>query len=243
MVKASVAKRALFREMNRVRSRPKVKKSIQTEVKRQVLKNKENKFLDTDHNFNFDVTMEVPSTGQLALIPQNDTASGREGRQVQLNSVWIKLQLTYTSPVVGSAGGGNDMCYLWLVVDHSPNKATASVDAPGSGIFTSNIAPSCQLNMFADNRYTIIKKWNLLVPEFGFIEKDGANVQVAHRYVEEYIKFKKPIVQIYDNSVATGAITSLMANSLFFVAGNSTYATSDDFVSVIGSSRVRFTEL
>lgn len=240
MVKASKAKRALFKDMNRVLSRPKVKTSIVKEIRKQITKSKENKFLDTTLGFNFDTTMEVPSTGQLALIPQDDTASGREGRQVQLNSLWMKMQVTYTVPVEGVGQPKNGIGYLWLVVDHSPNKATASIDGAGIGIFTTNDARTCQLNMFNDNRYTILKKWNIICPENGSLMPTTTTGTVAIRYIEEYIKFKKPIVQLYDNSVATGAITSLLANSLFLVAGSDTL--NDDQMRIDGSARLRFTE-
>ena len=44
----------------------------------------------------------------------------------------------------------------------------------------------------------------------------------------------------YDNSAATGAITTITSNNIFLLAG--TAGSSDDLISVGGTCRLRFTD-
>jgi len=48
------------------------------------------KFFDTAVSFDFDSTLEVPATGQWALIPQGDTQSTRDGRLAVIKSIQFR---------------------------------------------------------------------------------------------------------------------------------------------------------
>lgn len=220
-----------------VKARPLARKIIEKQqiasLKKR-LDQRELKNHDTTLSFNVDSTMEVPASGQLALIPQNDTANGRDGRKADLESIFIKMQFAWTPGV--SPAAANAIAYIWLVVDHSPNKATAPVSGTTNEIFDTANAPTAMMNLNNDNRYTIIKKWTVTISDdFGAF--GGGSVPLL-KYKEEFIKFKKPIQQLYDASTADGAITSLLANALFLVVGSDTFG--DDTIAVSGRVRVRF---
>jgi len=181
------------------------------------------KYFDTALAFNFDLTGEVPATGQLALIPQGDTESTRDGRLAVIKSIQIRGVSTFTP---GAAAGGAYVTYLYLVLDTQANGAAAAI----TDVFTSNDMTANMLNLNNSGRFRILKKW---------VHKltSQAGVQTALTEAKVPIEFYKRCNIKMDWSSTTGAITEIRSNNIFLCAGANG---ADDFVSFAGTCRLRF---
>lgn len=190
------------------------------------------KFFDTALSFNVDTTMEIPASGQLALIPQNDTQSGRDGRKAVVDSIFIKFQTTNTS---ATSLVSNTLSYIWVIQDRQANGAAATVSNADTGIFTTASAPTSQLVLANADRFKILKKFYCYNLRDGSAHSANTGT-ITIAYYEAYIKCNIPIE--YDASAATGALTTIRSNNIFLVAGSD--QVSDDTMQIDGSCRLRF---
>jgi len=182
------------------------------------------KFFDTALSFNFDVTGEVPASGQLALIPQGDTESTRDGRLAVIKSIQIRGVATF-SP--GAAANAQTQNFLYLILDTQANGAAAAI----TDIFTSNLLSTAMLNLNNSGRFRILKRWNL-----GFQAQAG--VSTAYNDMSKQIEFYKRCNIKMDWSSTTGAITEVRSNNIFLAAGCS--SGFDDNTAFVGTCRLRF---
>lgn len=189
------------------------------------------KFFDTAVNFDCDNTLEVPATGQWALIPQGDTESTRDGRLANIRSIQFRGQLQNkdnTAVLVGAL-------YLWVIQDKQANGAAAAV----TDVFTSTTPASCLLNLNNNKRFRILKKVVYsLANEAGSGGPQTAVYAAGGNGVFPIEFFLKCNVDM-DWSSTTGAITEIRSNNIFIIAGMSG-AASDDNWSLVGNARLRF---
>jgi len=187
----------------------------------------EAKFWDTVHGYTIDNTSEVPTSGQLSLVPQGNTESSCVGRKYTVTSIqgkWVlRLVPAATSPV-GS-------CYaIYLIQDTQCNGAAATA----SDVFAQS--GNCVLghrNLANSGRFKILKKWTgSLAPLAG---ATGA-YNNAYKYIEFYKKCNIPI----EFSGTGGALTDNRSNNLFLIAGAEGQA--DDLINVSGTTRIRFSD-
>lgn len=183
----------------------------------------EKKFFDTALAFNVDATMEIPATGQLALIPQGDTGSTRDGRQCTIESVQIRGEFLFTP---GATALGFDVIYMYLIQDTQANGAAAAV----LDVFTSTAAASNNLNLENSKRFRILKKW--VVPM-----NCTAGVTTAYSPMAVPIEFFKKINIPMQFGTAAVDITQIRTNNLFLMAGT---GQQDDLTQFAGSCRLRF---
>lgn len=185
------------------------------------------KFFDTAISFDVDATGEVPATGQLVLIPQNDTETGRDGRHCSVKSIQLRLALNY---VPGATTSASCIVDIWVVQDTQCNGVAATL----ADVTTGGALSTTLINLDNSQRFRVLKK---LRWEFA----PGAGIQSAFGSVtkrgEYYAKCDIPLMF----SAAAGAITELKTNNLFLLAGESGL-NSDDLVSVSGNCRVRFSD-
>jgi len=182
----------------------------------------EKKFFDTALNFNFDLTGEVPATGQLCLIPQGDTESTRDGRQAIIKSVQIRGTITLAP---GANATSTAVAYLYLVLDTQCNGAAAAI----TDVFTGTGMNTNMLELNNSGRFRIIKRWVKQLSSHAGVTT-AYNSQIIP--VEYYKSCNIPI----DWNGTTGAITEIRSNNLFLCAG----ATNDDLCTFAGSCRLRF---
>lgn len=191
--------------------------------------NAELKFFDTALDFAFDATGEVPATGQLTLIPQDATESGRNGRKCTIKSIQLHGSMTY---VPGASTDGTSACYLWLVLDKQCNGAAAAV---GDVLKNGATMQKALINLSNSERFVILKKWKWV-----FAAKAGAQAAFS-RDIRLLDFYKKCNIHIeYDSTAATGAITTIRSNNIFLLAG--TNAGTDDLVTMDGIARLRFSD-
>lgn len=185
----------------------------------------EMKFFDTALSFSFDSTGEVPTTGQLVLIPQGVQESQRVGRKAFIHSIQIQAMLHFLPGTAIDTG----ITYLYLVLDKQANKLAAGV----TDVVTTTVFGSAQRNLNNDQRFVVLKRW-----VHTWVSQNGVNAAAGD--VSKNLSFYKklPGIQIDYNSTA-GAITEITSNNLFLMAGSSI---QDDTVSLLGSCRVRYTD-
>lgn len=190
----------------------------------------EKKFFDTALAFTFDTTGEVPATGQLALIPQGDTESTRDGRKAVIKSIQIRGTLTI-SPTASTVT--DCVCYLYLVLDTQCNGAAAAI----TDVFTSNSMSDNQLQLNNSGRFRILKRWvKVFNPTAG-----GAPLTTAFGSQTKVIEYFKRCNIDMDWNSTLGAITEIRSNNIFLMAGSAPAgAGRDDVVTVVGSCRLRF---
>lgn len=188
----------------------------------------EQKFFDTAVSFTVDTTGEVPTSGQLVLIPQGVTESTRVGRKCVIKSINITgLALTtYGAATSANSTGGTS---VYLVMDKQANGAAAAA----ADVFTGTNFPNAVRNLANSTRFVILKKWQ-------HTWQPVAGVSGAFADLTKTIKYYKKCNIPIEFSSTTGAITEIKSNNLFLMAGAS--ANIDDTVTFNATCRVRFTD-
>lgn len=186
-------------------------------------KGREYKFFDTTNSFQFDITGEVPATGQLILIPQGTTESTRIGGQCCIKSIQIKGNMTF---VPGGDTVGSNTAYMWLVLDKQCNGAAAAF----TDVLTSANPHQALINLNNSDRFVILKKW-----VWNFVSQAG--VQAAFSGQLKPMDFYKKVNIPIEYSSTTGAITEIRSNNIFLLAAS---RGADDLVTFAGITRVRY---
>lgn len=189
---------------------------------------KEVKYFDTALAFAADATAEVPATGQLNIIPQNDTDTGRDGRAVVVKSIEVRGTWQH---LPGAAALAGTVVHMYLVLDKQCNKAAAAV----LDVFTTANIHSSGLNMYNRSRFQIMKHWT-----FKFEPKAGVTTAYNQSFesVEYTRKCRIPIT--WDNSAATGALNTTTSNNLFLICGA---FGDDDLATFTGNCRLLFDDV
>lgn len=146
-------------------------------------------------------TGTIINGGSIVNIPQNDTQSGRDGRNctissIQFRSAWILASNTSASPW--------DQLRFIVYLDQQTNGATATVAQILET--TSLISP---YNMENSKRFRILMdKTYDMTPHAG--------VTTAYSEPSKFIKwFKKCNIELtFDATAATGAITTIRSNNI-----------------------------
>jgi len=190
--------------------------------------NAEKKFWDVSHSYAIDTTAEVPSTGQLCLIPQGVTESTRVGRKCTITSIQGKWALRLVPAASATVGG---VYVIYLVQDMQCNGAAAAA----SDVFD-GADPILQHRFLANSsRFKVLKK-------FTGTMSPTAGVSGAFNHAYKYIQFYKKCNIPLEYSNTTGAITEIRSNNIFLVAAAGGGGTIDDLINVTGYTRLRFSD-
>lgn len=189
--------------------------------------NAENKFFDTSVAFNFDLTGEVPATGQLTLIPQGVTESTRVGRKCVIKSIILKGVISNVS-----SAAVRDSGVLYIMLDKQTNGAAAAA----TDVFTSSDFTISQINLANSERFSILGKIQYNLSSKVAIEASLLTYGGYSQWINFYKKCNIPI----EFSSTTGAITEIRSNNIFLLAGSG--GTADDLSKFTGSCRLRFSD-
>jgi len=118
----------------------------------------ERKFFDTALSFAPANTLTIPATGQLSLIPQNDTQSGRDGRKAVVDSIYIHGEVTVTKV----ANTEEDQMNIWVVLDKQANGAAATAANADTGVFTTNDQATLQRTLANIDRFIVLGQIKVL---------------------------------------------------------------------------------
>lgn len=190
------------------------------------------KFFDNTLAANLSTTGAVITGGQLLTIPQGVAQSERIGRKLVVKKiVW---NLTFVLNVTGAAATvGCDRMRLMLVQDKQCNGAAATYSTVADGVLSANGVDALR-NLDNIGRFNILKNWD--IPLNSTAGVSGAWQQYA---VCETGSVTCNIPIEYDNSVTTGAITSIRSNNIFILG---CCAATNSGVSVLGTVRIRYTD-
>lgn len=183
------------------------------------------KFLDTNLSFLIDSTPEIPATGQLALIPQGDTESTRDGRQCTIQSIQIKADLTFTPGVAATASMNS---ILILVQDTQCNGAATTAGAVYNGGDV-NLSYTA-INLSNSKRFRVLKRWK-------HSWNPPAGATGAYNTMTRSIDYFKKCNIPMEYSGTSGAIGEIKSNNIFLLAQS---IGADDIVNVTGLCRLRF---
>lgn len=185
-------------------------------------KNSELKFFDTQLAFSFDLTGEVPATGQLNLIPQGVTESQRVGRKCVVKSIHIR------GYCLGASDQPSDIIRLMVVLDRQCNGAAAV----GTDILTT--ANTYSFNNLANSqRFLILKDWYL---QYNVMASVGNAATFPNQVIK--VKWNKKCNIPLEFSSTTGAITEIRSNNIFLYAAG----LNDDKTTFVGNCRIRFSD-
>lgn len=199
----------------------------QVRIARSSLDKQELKVFDTANSFTLDATAEVPATGQLCFVQVGDTLNNRDGAVILVKSLQIRGTLLFAPAAAAAAA---TIAYIYVVLDRQANGAAAAI----TDVLTSNVISTALGNVPNQYRFKILKRIVVpMAPQAGATTAYN-NVSLP---VDEYIKFKVPLQIRY--TASAGAITDIASNNLFLLAGTDTQ--SDDTITFVGTSRLRFT--
>lgn len=188
----------------------------------------EQKFFDTALAFAFPLVgacSTTNATGNIHIIPQDDTSSGREGRQVIINSIQLKGAFQLQP---GAAAVASETVWLYLIMDTQCNGANPAI----TDVFTSNAFISNQVNLANSNRFKIIKKWNYSLNATAGVTTAYNDYHIKLNY---YKKCRIPI--IWDATAATGSVATTRSNNIFLAFGAFSVG---GLVNFDGAARVRY---
>lgn len=190
----------------------------------------ETKSFDTALDFTFDLTGEIPATGQLSLILEGDGNANRDGQKVQVTSVQLKGTLRYVPAAAATAA---DSCSLYLIYDRQPNGQAATVfgGADPNSIFTSTNVVTALRAKFNSERFTILKHWTW---DFNLC---GGVTTAYNNYIQHLDFYTKCDLELNYRANA-GAVTDLTTGNIFLVAGTAGF--SDDLITFSGNARLNF---
>lgn len=186
----------------------------------------ESKFFDTALAFTYDLTEEIPATGQLSLIPQGVTESTRVGRKCVVQSISLRGVASFAPATVATA---STVITTMIVLDKQANGAAAVL----TDIFTGNPQKTYR-NLSNSSRFMVLKRWDRVL-------EPKAGATAAYNTAVQYYNYQKKCNIPLEFSSTTGAITELKSNNIFLVAVSSASA-ADDLVTFTGSVRLRFSD-
>lgn len=188
---------------------------------------------DTQLSFSFDVTAEIPSTGQLCLMPQGTAAGERIGSRIFIRRILLQLAVHL---IPNSYATMASTPYFYLVLDRQCNGAAATVADATTGVFVgvSNSLGRLMPNLVNSSRFIILMAWN---PRLQGVVAAGYGSD-KDTFTWDSGDVTIPIT--WDSSVSTGALTSIRTNNLFIIAGSD--ETTDDRVSLYGVCRLLYRE-
>lgn len=179
------------------------------------------KYIDTAINATAASTGTLlPASGTLVPIAVGTGPSQRIGRQVRVKS--INAYLTLTKNVSDKS---TDVIRLILLLDTQCNGAVPTVT---DILSTANV--NSFRNMANSKRFVVLKDTEQTITSSTYY---GTNFGPVTRQLDIFRKVNYPIE--YDQTLNTGAITTIRSNNLILLA-----ISAYDTVSVIGTVRIRY---
>lgn len=176
----------------------------------------------------------VGLNSSLHVVPEGTGEQERIGRKINIRSIYGRFSMTVPiSAEVKPIG-----ITMSLILDRQHNNAAAPAAA------SARLEEDHWLgyNILAEkDRFKTLWEQRFFLGKNGYVYDNvsATNEQNSDaQLIEFYKKFKKPIEISYDDSVATGALTSNDSSIVFLAFKPS----ADEVVAVTGYTRIRFTD-
>ncbi len=176
----------------------------------------------------------APSSGSLVLLGQNAGASGRIGRQVLVESVAWRVELTLIATAASTLAAAQS-CRLLLVFDAQCNRAAAAVAGTGGVLDSASFLSFT--NVVEESRFTVLFDRTFVLAADVASGNGTANDTSASKEVFDWI-YTDPFIVEYEGTAAD--ITDISEANLFIVMINST---ASAFVSLASNVRIRFSDV
>lgn len=181
------------------------------------------KFLDTAISLANIAVGTGALSGSLVVIPQADTESGRDGRQVIVKKLSIKGHVITDAAVLGQ-----ERVRILLIQDKQTNGALGTIE---------NILETNDINAFRNleniHRFVVLKDMQVRMPPK---QINTAATTSMIQCVPFSINTNLNIPIDYDSSATTGAIATQRSNGLFLIALTFNTNQSD----ITATCRIRF---
>lgn len=185
------------------------------------------KFLDSD--LSILTASQTETITLLNQVSQGTDENQRLGRNIAMKSIQLR------GKIQGNSAGVNAICRILVVYDRQPNKllpvyADIIASANAASVFSgfSNQNNRDRFAIIMDKSFAVI----------------GAATSVSQDAIIAFNKFVKlpNLITNYDNSAATGVITTLTTGSLLFVTiGDTVAGTTSPVVTI--DARLRFNDV
>lgn len=166
----------------------------------------------------------------IVLIPQNDTSTGRDGRKITVRSISIRNRYILEAPA--AASNTHAILRIGVIQDSQTNGAAFT----GANVLLNDdyVSPRNREN---GSRFRWLAAKDIEMQSQGAVPSAAAGVWAEQAALWTHrIRCNIPIE--YDNTAATGALTTQRGNSIWFAHWGQSAAT----LSSQGFARVCFTE-
>lgn len=176
----------------------------------------------------------------LLAIPQNDTESGREGREVTLRYLKLKARIAF---IPGRSAGFESITlvayyHIYLIQDKQCNGAQPTIFNANEGIFDDAAHPLAEPVMANKARFKFLKHWKIPLRSVGYRQSWVATSVEDLKEIEWGSKCNIKIQ--YDTSAATGALVTRRSNNLLLIG--TTEGLTTDEIDFYGNVATYFTE-
>ncbi len=175
----------------------------------------EAKFFDTDLDAVFGTMATNMELANLNIIPQNNTESGRIGRKVVLTRVDIKGIMTL--PSTATIANSTSTVRLLLVCDKQTNGAAFVA----TDIWDTDVIGSFN-NLANSTRFRVLKSKLFEFKAYGVSHTTGDVVLTTEDEQAFAFNVNLNLPIEFDNSLATGVVSTQRSNSLWLVSQSST---------------------
>ncbi len=177
-------------------------------------------------------TGDIQNGGTINIIPQGVLENNRVGRKCCLKKIMCKYGITLPEQDAVADPAGGDVVRVMIYVDKQCNGATATV---------ANILASASYHSYRalenSGRFVMLCDKTHVI-NYRTLASDGAGVVSQGQVIQEYTFFKNITVPIeYDNSAATGVLTTIRTNNIgvLLISKNGIAGADMDF-------RIRFSD-
>ena len=196
---------------------------------RRVAEGGELKFLDTDVGTAIAGIGTAQERANLAIVPQNNTESGRVGRKVVIRKIHFKGEATMAGAT--AATSTSNIVKFMVLQDMQTNGAewTATTLLESDSIYSYN-------KLANKGRFKVLKT-KICKLKAGGAAPSGAAFVFSEDVAQVNFNLDCNIPIEYDDTAATGATSTTRTNSIWFVAQAALAG-----VTLVGTSRIRYTD-
>lgn len=184
----------------------------------------EKKFLDTQMDFQVDLTVE--NVGSVVLLAMGAGPSQRVGNKAIVKSVQWRGNV-----VLPPGANSQDTVGLYLVQDTQANGTNATCQE----VFTSATLATMMRNIDNGSRFKVLYKTLI---ELNANAGEDPLYDGDQKLFEGFIKVNVPIK--FNSASSLGDIANIKTNNLFWLAGSTI---TDDIIGISMKTRIRYTDL
>lgn len=167
-------------------------------------------------------------------IAQGTSVAQRVGNKIKIHSIRFKCGFETTMTILSVTANNVVRCRLLIILDRYPNKAYPQIDTVFEQYQDSSVTGFTQFsnNTALGNRFKVLRDKTF---------KMDINQQAGTEFVDEYIKFKTPIIMSYEGSASS--IANVKENAIYAIIFTDDPSPTDvsTFITSV-NARMRYTD-